>query len=203
MRDHLSTWTWNQWVWKIVVCGGLGIASTGVAAAQAKATADYGTEIVPFAMATEVHTDWGPNGRPGFSAGVDATRVLSNSAIQPSLELRMTQGSNAAVTENSYVGGARIAAGFSHVRPYAAVLAGYGTIDFLHPTINAKGQLYKSDDSIVYSMGGGAEVDFMSAWKVRVEFMQQFWHLPLPLTPSAVSVGVSYRIPFHNRGGIR
>jgi hypothetical protein len=83
------------------------------------------------------------------------------------------------------------------------VLTGYGVIDFVHPIINSKGNLYKSDNSIVYSIGGGADFDVRSSWKVRVDFMQQFWHLPLPMTPTALSVGISYRIPFHNKGEVR
>ena len=186
----------NQPIWTAAICLSIALASAGNASAQALTAGGVGAEIAPFVQTTLLHTDYGNAGNLGFTAGVDYSRFMS-SIVQPSVELRITAGSNAAVTERTYSGGLKLASTFHAIHPYAALLAGYGTIDFLHPVITAGFQPYWWDNSIVYSIGGGADFDVLRSWKLRVDFLQQFWHLPAPLTPTTLSVGIAYRLPFH------
>ncbi len=186
----------NHWTTKSALFLGISLAATGMASAQAVVTAQRGAEIAPFVTTTLLTPDWGPTNNLGFTAGVDYTRFLRGSLFQPSLELRVTDANGLTVGEKSFTGGVKLGTTIHGIHPYATFLAGTGVITFVHPV-----QTYASDTSFVYSIGAGAEFNVASAWKVRADFSQQHWDLdPQLLTPVALSVGISYRIPFRNGG---
>lgn len=185
----------NHWTIKSVVVLGTMVSAAAVASAQASVAAQRGAEIAPFVQTTLLSPDWGQDRNLGYTAGVDYTRYL-RSVVQPSLEVRFANASGAEVGEWSFTGGARIGTTVRGIHPYITLLAGNGKITFAHP---APG--YPSDTSFVYSIGAGAEFSVRQSWKLRADFVQQTWNLdPLQLTPVALSIGVSYRIPFHGGG---
>jgi hypothetical protein len=168
-----------------------------VAPAQAIVSAQRGAEIAPFAQTSLLSPDWGTQRNTGFTAGVDYTRLLQT-LIQPSLELRYTSANGQNVGEHSFSGGVKMGMAFHNFHPYATLLAGSGGITFTHPQPG-----YPSDSSFIYSIGAGAEFNVMNNFRVRADFIEQFWNLdPVTLSPTIFSVGVSYRIPFRTGGWV-
>jgi len=170
------------------------LASAGIVSAQALITAGRGSEIAPFAQTTLIYPDWGPNRNFGYTVGIDYTRYI-RSIVQPSIEIRLTGANGKAVNEHTYTGGLKLQTTIHGVHPYATILAGYGTIAFNYPNGS-----YTGDNSVIYSLGGGADFHVTSQCKLRLDFSQQEWNLGTnaSLTPVALSVGVSYALPFHN-----
>jgi len=190
MRNLLQNWTS-----KSALCLGISLAATAAASAQAMSVAQRGAEIAPFAQTTLLQPDWGPTANLGYTAGLDYTRFI-RSIVQPSLELRVTSANGSTVSEHTYSGGLKLQTTIHRIHPYGVFLVGAGVIDFTHPTMSSNGP-YASDDSKVYSVGGGAQFDVLSQWQLRLEFTQQHWNIePQILTPQTLSVGVAYRIPF-------
>lgn len=158
---------------------------------QAMVGAERGAELAPFGMATVLSPDWGPTHNLGYTVGLDYTHFI-RSIVQPSLEARLTSANGSTVNESSYSGGLKLQASIHGIHPYATVLAGRGTIKFNYNNGN-----YYGDASIIYSFGGGAEFNVTPAWKVRVDYTHQHWNLnPNTLTPTAVGIGLAYRLPF-------
>jgi hypothetical protein len=184
----------NHWTTKSALSLGIVLAATGVASAQAMVAAQRGAEIAPFVQTTLLSPDWGPTRNLGYTFGVDYTRFL-RSIVQPSLEVRYVSANGDTVNEHSVLGGLKLGTTIHGVHPYATLLAGNGSLTFAHPILT-----YSGDNSFIYAIGAGVEVNVLSGWKLRADFSQQQWNLdPHQLTPIALSVGVAYRIPF--RGG--
>jgi hypothetical protein len=180
---------------KVLPLAGFLALAAPIAPSQAMLSSSRGAEIAPFAQTTLLSPDWGPTKDLGYTIGIDYTRFI-RSIVQPSIEVRMTSASGSSVNERTYSGGLKLQTTIHHVRPYATFLVGNGTIQFVHPINN-----YLSDNSIIYSLGGGAEVDVTSQLSVRFDFQHQQWNLdPNTLTPVALGVGFSYRLPFHSIG---
>jgi hypothetical protein len=171
------------------------LAGTHVASAQAMNTANRGAEIAPFAETTLLSPDWGPTRNLGYTVGIDYTRFI-RSIVQPSLEVRTTSANGDTVKERTFTSGLKLQATVRRIHPYATFLAGYGEIYFVHPVNN-----YLSDNSFVYSLGGGADLDVTQQLSVRLDFTHQSWNLgPQTLTPVTLAVGFAYRLPFHTSG---
>jgi hypothetical protein len=183
--------------WKAVCLFGVLLASTRVASAQALETAQRGAEIAPFVQTTYLKPDWGPTNNIGFTVGVDYTRFI-RSIVQPSLEARFTNAGGSTVGEHSFSGGLKLQTSIRNVHPYFTLLAGEGIITFTHPA----NPNYTSDNSVIYSFGGGLAVTVHSQWDVRLDFTQQEWNLggSETLSPTTYGVGIAYRLPFHNGG---
>jgi hypothetical protein len=190
MRDLL-----NHWSLKSALCLGISLATTGIVSAQAIVTAQRGAELAPFFETTLLTPDWGPTNNIGYTAGVDYTRYL-RSIVQPGIELRFANANGLTVSERSFTGGLKLGTTVYGLHPYATLLAGTGTITFTHPI-----DTYLFDTSFVYSIGAGMEFGLPHGWKMRTDFVQQNWNLdPHQLTPIALSVGFSYRVPFRAGG---
>jgi Outer membrane protein beta-barrel domain len=178
---------------KTAIILGVLIATSRIAPAQAIESAQRGAEIAPFAQYTLLSPDWGPTNDVGYTFGVDYTHFI-RSIVQPSLEIRMTSASGITVNEHSYTGGLKLQTSIHGIRPYFTILAGKGFIDFNNP-VNG----YISDNSLIYALGGGATFAIQSHLDLRVDFSHQQWNIdPQTLTPTALGVGLAYRIPFRN-----
>ncbi len=192
MRNSL-----NRWTSKTAILLGVILATPAIVSAQANVAAQRGAEITPFVQTSLISPDWGQTRNIGYTVGVDYTRLLPT-LIQPSLELRYISANGLNVGEHSFTGGFKLGMTFRGIHPYATLLAGTGGITFTHPQPG-----YPSDSSFIYSLGAGAEFNVMQNWKVRADFLQQNWNLdPVRLTPIAMSVGLSYRIPFRTGGWV-
>jgi hypothetical protein len=168
-----------------------------VAPAQAIVTAQRGAELTPFVQTTLVSPDWGPTNNLGYTVGVDYTRLI-RSIVQPSVEARMTSANGGTVSERTYTAGLKLQCAIHGIHPYATLLAGMGDITFTHPIGN-----YFGDNSVIFSLGGGAEFNIGPGLRARVDFTHQQWNLdPQTLTPLSMGVGVSYTLPFH-RGDVQ
>jgi opacity protein-like surface antigen len=181
--------------WKTAILLGILWAVTRAVSAQAIVTAERGIGIAPFAQATLLRPDWGQTNNLGYTAGLDYTRFIRSSILQPSLEFRYTRANGATVNERSYSAGIRLQTTVHGVHPYATFLAGHGNIDFNY----ANGSYY-GDNSIIYSLGAGAELNVTPLWKLRLDFTSQHWNIiPQTLTPMTFAAGVAYSLPFRNR----
>lgn len=160
------------------------------ARSQARQTATKSADIAVFGGWVGAHPDYGPYNSYGGMFGADYTRYF-HSPVVPSLEFRANFHSNIVVKEHSYVVGLRAVAPFRLIRPYADFLVGPGTIDFPY-NIG-----YTHDDSVVYSYGGGVDVPVFRNFEFRADLQGQHWNLqPLTYTPSLLTLGVRYTIPF-------
>jgi len=177
-----------------LLIGGVVLAATA-ASAQAIPTVERGAAFTPFVQTTILNPDWGQTNNLGFTAGFDYHRFIP-SIVQPALEFRVTHASGRTVNESAYLGGVKLQTNIRGIHPYAVVLAGKGIITFNYVYNGG----IKGDDSAVYAFGGGAELNITPLWKVRGDFVQQHWNLdPNTLTPSALSFGIAYTVPFHSR----
>ena len=156
---------------------------------------ERGAAFTPFVQTTILNPDWGQTNNLGFSAGIDYNHFIPG-IVQPALEFRVTHASGRTVNESTYLGGVKLQTNVHGIHPYAVVLAGKGIITFNYVYNGG----VKGDDSAVYAFGGGAEFNVTPVWKVRADFVQQHWNLdPNTLTPSALSFGIGYIVPFHSR----
>lgn len=157
--------------------------------AQATSTASKSADVSVFGGWQGAHPDYGPYNSYGGAFGADYTRYFRR--VEPSLEFRANFNSNIAVKEHSYVVGLRAAFPVRFVKPYADFLVGPGTIDFPY-NIG-----YTHDNSVVYSYGGGVDIPVYRNFAAFADVQGQHWNTdPLTYSPSLLTIGVRYTIPF-------
>ncbi|ADW70357.1 outer membrane protein [Granulicella tundricola] len=172
------------------------LASASLLQAQSFATAARTVSISAFAGASRVNTDYGST-NAGYLFGADFTRHYH--LVDPSLEVRATIAPGSSIGEKTFSGGLRLQKRFHRFQPYADLLAGAGSITFNHPTV-VNGIPYASDNSFIYVFGGGMDYYVTRNFAVKADYNQQLWRLGQNLnrlTPSALTIGIVYRIPFH------
>jgi hypothetical protein len=180
---------------KVLSVTGFLVLTAQFVQAQASLSASRSAEIAPFVQTTLLAPDWGPTNNLGYTVGIDYTRFI-RSIVQPSLEIRMTSANGSTVNEHTYTGGLKLQTTIRRVHPYGTFLLGVGDIHFNHPIAT-----YMGDNSSIYALGGGTDLDLTSHLSVRVDFSHQNWNLShQTLSPLAVGTGFSYRIPFHPVG---
>ncbi len=152
-------------------------------------TAGRGTAVTPFAQFTLLRPDWGQQSNYGYTVGVDYTHFI-HSRIQPAFELRTTAANGNTVNEHSYLAGIQLQTPFHRIYPYATFLGGYGEI---HYNYNTGG--FTGDHSWIYSLGGGADIPFHRAFRLRLDFARQAWTIsPQTINPMTVSAGIAYTL---------
>lgn len=168
--------------------------------AQSSPTASRTGDLSVYGAYARVTPDYGPQKNNGAIFGVDYTRFL-RWPVTPSLEFRGKVAPGPVVGERTFGGGIRVERRFRHFRPYADFLISSGVMTFTHPTINTKGELYASDNSIVYSAGLGVDYDVTRRWSGRFDYQFEHWSLGTnqTYTPEVMSIGVVYHIPFGGR----
>lgn len=176
----------------------LAVASLS-ASAQASFTASRTLGISVFAGGMHLNTDYGDTNY-GVVFGADLTRRFR--LFNAGLEARATISSQGdAVKETTFGGGLRLGKDFRRFHPYADVLVGEGTITFTHPVVYPTGP-YASDNSAIFSFGGGLDYDLTHSFALKADYNSQSWHLGEEqnrLTPAAFTVGIVYQIPFGSR----
>jgi opacity protein-like surface antigen len=167
--------------------------------AQATSTASRSLDLAAFGGYTGARPDYGPYHDQGMGFGIDVTRYF-HLPIVPSLEGRGNFLSGTAVSQKTFLVGLRAEYPLGHrLHPYANFLVGAGTMHFKF----IPG--YTSDNSTVYSYGGGIDVDIVHNIQLKVDGQYQSWNLgksggnpngPFTLTPEVLLFGVEYHIPF-------
>jgi hypothetical protein len=129
----------------------------------------------------------------GASLGVNYTRYF-HFPVAPSIEVRANAANGSLVNEKSYLVGLRgVGRSSGRYHPYLEALAGKGTIHF-----NGNNNGYLGDESAVFDLGGGLDLDVTRSFQFKADVQAQRWHLggPNKFYPVGVLVGVTYRIPF-------
>jgi hypothetical protein len=190
-RKNLKTSAVVAWI-------GLSLVGVGAAVGQARPTSERGAELALYADVIYVHSGYSASANNyGYSAGLDFTPFLFRK-FQPSVELRSTEAGPQTQTEYTYSGGLKAATTVGRFHPYATALKGLAYVYFRNPGLGSNGYVYSHDSSRMWSAGAGADFDLSRQWQVRADFSQQFWALTnYTVRPSALSFGITYRIPFH------
>jgi hypothetical protein len=175
--------------------------------AQSTATADNSMDMSVFGGYLYLNPDYGRSGSGG-TVGADLTRYLSGWRFAPSFEVRGNYATTSDVSESTALVGFRVKTDFrGRFHPYADFLVGVGRINFDQPSSPS----YTHDGSVVYSYGGGVDIDVHNNFAAKFDFSGQSWNMgpessapgarDFTLAPMALVVGVTYRIPFrtHNR----
>jgi hypothetical protein len=187
-----------NWVKKLILAAAVPlILAPAPVWAQARPVAVKKADISAFAAFTRVTPDYDAPSNKGFTFGVDVMKPV-RWFLKPSLEFRGTIAPGPTVNENTYGGGVKVEHPIWRLHPYADFLVSAGTITFKHPNIDSRGRLYKSDNSIVYTYGGGVDYDLTPRWAAKVDYQGEHWNLGTSqtLTPQVLTIGVVYRIPF-------
>jgi hypothetical protein len=165
--------------------------------AQANPAASKKADLAVYGAYSRVTPDYGPEHNNGAMFGVDYTRYM-HWFVTPSLELRGKVAPGPNVGQRTFGGGIRVERQFLNFHPYADFLISSGTFTFTHPTIDVRGKLYTSDNSIVYSTGFGVDYDVTRTLAGRFDYQFEHWTLGTnqTFTPRILSIGVVYRIPF-------
>jgi opacity protein-like surface antigen len=168
--------------------------------AQATPAAFKQGEISIYGAYSRVSTDYGAQKDNGAIFGAEYTHFM-NWFLTPSLELRGKVVTGPNVNQRTWGGGVRGGHRFRHFYPYMDFLVSAGTIQFNHPFIDFRGKPYSSDNSIVYSAGGGVDYDVSRHFAARFDYQFEHWNLGSvqSLTPEALSIGVAYHLSSHSR----
>lgn len=160
------------------------------ASAQAVRTASKGADISVFGGYQIADPAYGPDRSNGGAFGVDFTGYF-HIPVQPSLEIRANFNSSQYVGEHSYLFGLRAAVPVRRFKPYVDFLVGPGTIHF---PLNIG---YTSDNSTVYSYGGGIDLPVTRNFALMLDVQGQHWNTgEFTYTPTLGTVGIRYTIPF-------
>lgn len=174
----------------------------GAASAQAnEATGVQQIRLQTFVMASYVKPDFGggvKNG--GGTVGADVIFGTPVQHVNVALELRAVGSGGRVTNQYAYSGGARIGYDAGRFTPYVDLLMGYGKIIFDSPSPS----YYVSDNSKVYTYGGGVDVALDRHWAIRADLQKQSWRINAVVPafyPVVISAGVRYQFHFRNRYG--
>ena len=199
MRTRTSEQSFNVWL-RILLCIVFIFSALQLLPGQAVPTASKTSELSFYGAYAHVWPDYGTEQDNGAIFGVEYTRFL-RCFLTPSLVLRGKVVAGPVADQRSWGGGIRGQRRLGNFYPYIDFLVGAGTITFTHPFIDVTGRLYESDNSVVYSLGGGVDYDFASHFAARVDYQFEHWDLGTSqsFTPNTLSVGVVYHISPHTR----
>ncbi len=134
----------------------------------------------------------------GLTVGLDYAHYVRHLPVLPSLAFRAKFAPGNTVGERTIGGGPRVERPIGSFRVYGNFLVSSGIITFTHPVIDFRGKLYATDDSIVYSAGGGVDVDLTKTWALRGDYQHEWWSTGINqnFNPQAISLGIVYRLPY-------
>ncbi|AFL86942.1 hypothetical protein Terro_0603 [Terriglobus roseus DSM 18391] len=150
------------------------------AASRAQASTATATEAIRlnvYALGTYARTDYGyPPRAGGIAVGGGAGFTVPHlHHIEPALDIRYNYVTNESISQSVFSGGLRVAYNVSRFHPYGDLLVGAGTINFKQ--VNPAFSDYTRDNSLVYTYGGGLDVDVTRSVALRFDFQQQRWRL--------------------------
>jgi opacity protein-like surface antigen len=132
----------------------------------------------------------------GVSGGLQVAHHFDILHVDTALEARVTISTGPAIREDTYLFGLHAEHPFFHyLHPYATGLAGPGTLHFNFTNPNG----YQGDNSIVYSYGGGLDLDLTSTFRLKADYRSEYWTIGHYQTfaPQVLTFGVTYHFPFH------
>ena len=180
---------------------GLLTAERGVAQASPTATIDR-PPITIFAGGSYIQPqpDFYKNNQMAYFFGLDYTRYTPRFYVDPSIEVRaLISPIDEEVGENVYSGGLKLShTYFRRIRPYGDILIGSGTIKYVAGHF---GPTVTSDNSIVYTYGGGVDFDVYRTLGLKADYQGSRWHTGTDVTfhPRSLNFAVFYRFGFGRR----
>lgn len=180
-----------------VLCGFAGVllafALPSVMHAQAVPTESHAFDVSMFAGGSYLRPNYGGQNQFAFFLGGDFTFHIPKIYVDPSLEVRGSVTPNGpAVNEDVYGGGLKLEHAFGRFHPYGDGLVGAGTLQYRSvPTFTPYA---RSDNSIVLTYGGGADIDLAPHLRVKVEYEGSHWNLGYntKLNPQMVDAGLVF-----------
>lgn len=172
-------------------------------AAQAAPASQRTGELSAFIAYSLVSPQW--NGisdtNNGVTFGIEYARFIRHLPVVPSIAIRAKTAPGNTVGEHTLGGGIKFDRSFHAFRPYGDFLISAGNVTFTHPVVDYRPKLYISDNSIVYSVGGGVDLDLTQSWAVRADYQYEWWSIGInqDFNPRALSIGVVYRIPYRTQ----
>lgn len=170
------------------------LASGASLAAQAGPAAAKALDLGVYGGYLGSNPGYGSYHNTGDAFGLEVSHSFAGFSLTPALEFRANLTNGAAVRERTYLPGVRLTGTLLHVlHPYGTFLIGVGTLRF-----NLSNLSDQSDNSIVYSAGGGLQLDVARHFQIMGDFQYQHWDFGRgdTITPNLVLFGVSYHIPF-------
>lgn len=172
--------------------------------AQSLATARRGAEITAFGGYSVSHPDYGGTSYNGETIGANFT-LFKNWWVDPSVEVRFNHSSNSIISENAFLVGPRVQKDYGRFHPYVDALFGVGVISY-HPAPTFSPDDHQ-DSGRNIAFGGGVDFDVTRNFSAKVDFQEQNWNLGknppfqpdgsnYTLSPSVLTFGVTYHIPF-------
>ena len=175
-----------------------------VALAQAISTASEMSRLSAFAGVSGVFTDILGGHNLSFTAGADLS-FHRFWGVNPSAEFRGTIpfDSGSIAGESSLLGGIKFERPYGAFHPYGDVLVGRGAIEWQNGGFHPGDILYIRSTSMVYSAGGGVDMDVTGKWSAKLDLQYQFWPTfpPYPGMPNPLvaTAGAMYRFDFNHR----
>ncbi|WP_212733159.1 outer membrane protein [Terriglobus roseus] len=173
--------------------------------AQATETATERMHLNVFAVGSYDRPDFGLYvGAGGFAVGGGVGFTVPHlHRIEPSIDLRYNYGTNQAMTQTAFSGGLRVAYNVARFHPYGDLLVGAGNIHFVQT--NPAYPDYTHDNSLVYTYGGGVDVDVTRSVALRFDLQEQHWRfseISPSFYPKQASAGIRYQFHFRNPHGM-
>jgi hypothetical protein len=180
------------------------LSESRAARAQSDATATRTTALSAFGGYTNSDSDYGEKRNSGGTVGVDFTRYFRWRVV-PSFEIRGNYTTGPDLKQESILFGPRLQMDLHRFHPYANVLYGATKIIFQSP----QDPDYTYDVAPTISVGGGVDIDVTSHFQAKIDYQEEFMNFgpngtqpnnaDFTLTPTLLTVGVVYRIPFRAR----
>jgi hypothetical protein len=168
-----------------------------VALGQARPAAIRSASVSVFAAGAYVKPGFGEPGQIGYMFGGDYTPYFSNFYLKPSLEVRGSiSPTGGSVGENMFGGGLRVGHRYSRFTPYADLLIGSGTLKYATPRAKPGGGFANSNNSLVYTYGGGLDISILSSVAAKIDVQGSHWDTNPDFSqvfhPGWLSFGVVY-----------
>jgi hypothetical protein len=182
-----------------------GLILPAASRAQATETAVEAIRLHVFALGSYDRPEYGAyRGAGGFAVGGAAGFTVPRlRRIEPALDICYTYATNQAVKETVFSGGLRVAYNVARFHPYGDLLVGAGNINFKQT--NPAYPDYTHDDSLVYTYGGGVDVDVTRSVGLRFDLQEQRWRFSYrspAFYPKQASIGIRYQFHFRNAHGM-
>lgn len=175
--------------WAGLFCMVVGFCGSRVAGAQASFAATQQLELSAYGGATGNWTGLDGGRNIGITAGIDLA-LPTYRRFRPVLEVRGTYPVKGGQidAQKEFLGGLRVERQYTRWHPYVDVLAGRGQLNYQSGGFTYGAYTYLFSTSMVYSGGGGVDVDLSHHFALRGDFQVQHWDTPFPSSSTAIPI---------------